>query len=154
MQHVIHLSKDKKLATIICEPYHELKMRKNIGLHPDGKYHEPATEYQSRGYYLQRFLALYGSDEPTSKQVLSTPAEKLRSIGLSNAKVNYVHNVAAFCIEHKITDKKLLSMTNEEVIELLTQIKGVGRWTVEMLLMFTLYREDLLLPTTWVCKML
>ena len=45
-------------------------------------------------------------------------------------------------------------MTNEEVIELLTQIKGVGRWTVEMLLMFTLGREDLLLPTTWVCKML
>lgn len=45
-------------------------------------------------------------------------------------------------MEHKISDKKLLSMSNDEIIELLTQIKGVGRWTVEMLLMFTLGRED------------
>ena len=143
MQHVIHLSKDKKLATIICEPYHELKMRKNIGLHLMASIMSQQLNTKVADIIYKRFLALYGSDEPTSKQVLSTPAEKLRSIGLSNAKVNYVHNVAAFCIEHKITDKKLLSMTNEEVIELLTQIKGVGRWTVEMLLMFTLGREDL-----------
>jgi len=45
-------------------------------------------------------------------------------------------------VEYNITDKKLNVMANEEVIELLTQIKGVGRWTVEMLLMFTLGRED------------
>jgi len=89
-----------------------------------------------------RFLDLYNGKEPKPKQVLDTADETLRSIGLSNAKVNYVKNVAAFCIEHKITDKKLLGKTNEEIIELLTSIKGVGRWTVEMLLMFTLGRED------------
>jgi DNA-3-methyladenine glycosylase II len=50
--------------------------------------------------------------------------------------------VAQFCIEHNLTDKELKKMNNEEIIELLTQIKGVGRWTVEMLLMFTLGRED------------
>jgi DNA-3-methyladenine glycosylase II len=50
--------------------------------------------------------------------------------------------VARFFIEHKITDKKLQQMDNESIIELLTQIKGVGKWTVEMLLMFTLGRED------------
>lgn len=91
---------------------------------------------------FERFLALYKGKEPKPQQVLDTPAETLRSIGLSNAKVSYVHNVAAFCIEHKITDKKLLSMSNEEIIELLVQIKGIGQWSVEMLLMFALGRED------------
>jgi DNA-3-methyladenine glycosylase II len=53
-----------------------------------------------------------------------------------------MHNVARFCMEHKIEDHTLLSMPDEAVIALLTQIKGVGQWTVEMLLMFTLGRED------------
>ncbi|MEJ7678894.1 MAG: hypothetical protein WKG06_13765 [Segetibacter sp.] len=79
---------------------------------------------------------------PNQIQVLDTPFETLRNIGLSNAKVNYVKNVAAFCIENAITDTKLMSLANEEIIDLLTQIKGVGKWTVEMLLMFTLGRED------------
>lgn len=91
---------------------------------------------------FHRFLELYKGKEPKPQQVLDTPDAILRGIGLSNAKVNYVKNVAAFCIEHKITDKKLLAMENEEVIDLLVQIKGIGRWTVEMLLMFTLGRED------------
>jgi DNA-3-methyladenine glycosylase II len=91
---------------------------------------------------FKRFLALYKGKEPKPQQVLDTPSETLRSIGLSNAKVSYVKNVAEFCIEHKITDKKLLAMENDEIIELLVQIKGIGRWSVEMLLMFTLGRED------------
>jgi DNA-3-methyladenine glycosylase II len=91
---------------------------------------------------FKRFLELYKGKEPKPQQVLDTPAATLRSIGLSNAKVGYVHNVAAFCMEHKITDKKLLAMGNEEIIDLLVQIKGIGQWSVEMLLMFTLGRED------------
>ena len=76
------------------------------------------------------------------KQVLDTPAETLRGIGLSNSKVNYVHNVAQFFIENKISDRQLYTMEPEAVIELLTQIKGVGTWTVEMLLMFSLGHEN------------
>ena len=91
----------------------------------------------------KRFLEIYGGKEPSPQQVLDTSFEVLRGIGLSNAKVNYVQNVARFCIEHSITDKKLLKMKDEDIIELLTQIKGVGKWTVEMLLMFTLGREDI-----------
>ena len=89
-----------------------------------------------------RFLELYECKEPTPEQVLNTPPETLRAIGLSNAKVSYVHNVARFAIEHGMDEKKLKKMSNEEVIEYLTQIKGVGQWTVEMILMFTLGRED------------
>jgi DNA-3-methyladenine glycosylase II len=91
---------------------------------------------------FDRFLDLYKGKEPKPQQVLDTPHETLRAIGLSNSKVTYVHNVAAFCIEHKITDKKLLAMENEDIIDLLVQIKGIGRWSVEMLLMFSLKRED------------
>ena len=91
----------------------------------------------------RRFLELYNKKEPTAEQVLNTPPETLRAIGLSNAKVSYVHNVARFAIEQGMDEAKLRKMTNDEVIEYLTQIKGVGRWTVEMLLMFTLGREDL-----------
>jgi len=66
----------------------------------------------------------------------------LRNIGLSNAKVSYVKNVAQFELEPGMDHKKLNKMDNEEVIVYLTAIKGVGRWTVEMLLMFALGRED------------
>ncbi len=91
---------------------------------------------------FKRFLQIYNGKEPKPQQVLDTPFEVLRGIGLSNAKVSYVQNVARFCIDHKITDKKLLLMSNEEIIELLIAIKGIGQWTVEMLLMFSLGRED------------
>lgn len=143
MEHVIHLKKDKKLSLIIIEPHHELKLHKNIALHLIASIMSQQLNTKVADVIYRRFLDIYKGKEPTPKQVLNTPFETLRAIGLSNAKVNYVHNVARFCIENKITDTKLLAMSNEEIIELLTQIKGVGRWTVEMLLMFTLGREDL-----------
>jgi len=90
----------------------------------------------------KRFLNLYGKTEPTPQQIFDTPNEKLRAIGLSNSKVNYVKNVAQFAIEKGMDNKKLSKMSDEEVIEYLIPIKGVGRWTVEMLLIFTLGRED------------
>jgi DNA-3-methyladenine glycosylase II len=74
--------------------------------------------------------------------VLQTPFEMLRAIGLSKAKVNYVQNVAQFCLDNKITNNYFLKHSNEEIIDKLTQIKGVGKWTVEMLLMFSLGREN------------
>lgn len=91
---------------------------------------------------FKRFLDLYNGKEPKVEEVLATPNEVLRSIGLSNAKVGYVKNVAQFCMEHQITDRTLSVMSNEMIIQLLVQIKGVGQWTVEMLLMFSLGRED------------
>jgi DNA-3-methyladenine glycosylase II len=90
----------------------------------------------------QRFLDLYNGKNPKPAEVLATPSTSLREIGLSNAKVGYILNVASFCIEQKITDKKVQQLNNQEIIDLLTQIKGVGKWTVEMLLMFSLGRED------------
>lgn len=142
MEYFSHLQKDKKLATILVEPLHELQLRENIPLRLMASIMSQQLSTKVAKVIYKRFLEVYDGNEPQPQQVIDTPFETLRAIGLSNAKVNYVQNVARFCIDHNITDTKLLEMTNEEIIELLTQIKGVGKWTVEMLLMFTLGRED------------
>ena len=89
----------------------------------------------------QRFLDLY-TGKPSPEQIIATPLETLRSIGLSEAKANYVQNVARFAMEFGMNHRLLAKMKDEEIIEYLTRIKGVGRWTVEMLLMFSLGRQD------------
>jgi DNA-3-methyladenine glycosylase II len=142
MEYLSHLQKDKKLAGTLGKEMYELKLHPNISVRLMASIMSQQLSTKVSKVIFHRFLDLYKGKEPKPKQVLDTPFDQLRGIGLSNAKVNYVQNVASFCIEHKITDKKLLQMGNEEIIELLTQIKGVGRWTVEMLLMFTLGRED------------
>jgi DNA-3-methyladenine glycosylase II len=143
MEYVAHLQKDKKLAKAIGEDLHELQLHKNIPVRIMASIISQQLSTKVAKVIFKRFLELYNGKEPKPQQVLDTPAEKLRAIGLSNAKVSYVHNVARFCIDHKITDKKLLAMSNEEIIDLLVQIKGIGKWSVEMLLMFTLGREDI-----------
>ena len=142
MEYATHLRKDKKLAKAIGEDLHELTLHKNIPVRIMASIMSQQLSTKVAKVIFKRFLELYKGKEPKPQQVLDTPAATLRSIGLSNAKVGYVHNVAAFCMEHKITDKKLLAMCNEEIIDLLVQIKGIGQWSVEMLLMFTLGRED------------
>jgi DNA-3-methyladenine glycosylase II len=144
MEYIAHLSKDKKLAKLIngSEPF-ELKFHKNICLRLCASIMSQQLSTKVAKVIYHRFLDLYGGKEPTPEQIISTPFEKLRAIGLSNAKTQYVLNVAQFAIDHKLTDQKLKKMSNEAIVDLLTQIKGVGRWTVEMLLMFTLGREDL-----------
>lgn len=143
MEHLTHLSKDKKLKKLLetVVPY-ELQKRDNICLRLCSSIMSQQLSTKVAQVIYRRFLDLYGGKEPTPQQIVDTKPEVLRSIGLSNAKVNYVQNVARFAIEHGMEEDKLHGMTNEEVIEYLTEIKGVGKWTVEMLLMFTLGRED------------
>lgn len=143
MKHISHLSKDKKLKKLIdAQTPFTLEKRNKIYLRLCSSILSQQLSTTVAKVLYTRFLSIYGDKEPTAKQILETPAETFRSIGFSNAKASYVHNVCRFFIENKITDAQLHQMKNEEVIELLTQIKGVGKWTVEMILMFTLGRED------------
>lgn len=142
MEYLLQLQKDKKLGKIISEPLPLLQMRQNVPLRLMASIMSQQLSTKVAKVIYKRFLEIYEGGEPQPQQVLNTSSETLRNIGLSNAKVSYVKNVAAFCIDNGITDEKLLSLSNEEIIELLTQIKGIGKWTVEMLLMFTLGRED------------
>jgi len=88
-----------------------------------------------------RFEGIMPSGKVTPTNVLKATVEEMRACGFSYAKANYIHNVAeAF----KADANYLLldQLDDEEVIELLTKIKGIGRWTAEMFLMFTLGREN------------
>lgn len=143
MHYVKHLSRDKNFKKLIrLHGTFELTKQENICLYLCYSIMSQQLSVKVARVIRQRFLAIYGG-EPTPQQILDTPFEKLRGIGMSNAKTNYVLNVARFEIEKGMSYKKLSKMENEEVIEYLTQIKGVGRWTTEMLLMFALGREDL-----------
>jgi len=93
-----------------------------------------------------RLEALLGAGLPTLAGIAALPHEALRGIGLSGAKTRYLHNIAAYFEEHNLTDERLHAASDEEVMNLLLPIVGVGRWTVEMLLMFTLGREDVFSP--------
>ena len=143
MQHLNHLNKDKKLQKLISrQPAHELRVHKRVYLHLCYSIMSQQLSTKVADVFHRRFLDLYKGKEPTARQIVATPFETLRGIGLSNAKANYVLNVCRFFIDEKITDAKLYKMSNEDIIDYLSQIKGVGRWTVEMILMFTLGRED------------
>jgi DNA-3-methyladenine glycosylase II len=145
--YVEHLSKIKKFKKLIDEQGEmRLRKRKNIPLRLCASIMSQQLSVKVAEVIFRRFLELYGKNEPTPEQIVDTPNETLRGIGLSNAKVSYVKNVAQFAIDNGMDVKKLSKMSNEEVIDYLTPIKGVGRWTVEMLLMFTLGREDVFAP--------
>lgn len=143
MEYIAHLSKDKKLKKLIEEHgIFTLTKQKNLCLYLCYSIMSQQLSTKVAKVIRQRFLGLYGGKEPTPQQIVDTPFSALRNIGMSNAKVSYVQNVAKFEIEKGMDHKKLAKLNNEEVIEYLTQIKGVGRWTTEMLLMFALCRED------------
>ncbi len=91
-----------------------------------------------------RFLTLFPDQYPDPDKLLALDIEILRGVGLSYQKANYLQNVARFSLEHQIEHKQWDSMSDDEIIAFLTQIKGVGKWTVEMLLMFTFGRLDIL----------
>ena len=143
MPHVKHLSKDRRLKKAISKTG-PVKLRKqnNVFMSLCGAIMSQQLSTRVAQVIHKRFLTLFDGQEPLPEQVLNLPHETLRGIGLSNAKSTYVQNVARFAIEKGMTISKLEKMSNDEVIEYLTEIKGVGRWTVEMLLMFTLGRED------------
>ncbi len=142
MSYQKHLKKDKGLTEIVKGEAYTLHKRKNTSIRLIASIVSQQLSTKVAAIIFKRFLDVYKGKEPSMQAVIDTPFDTLRGIGLSNSKVNYVQNVAQFFISQKITDKQLYAMEPEAVIELLTQIKGVGRWTVEMLLMFSLGHED------------
>ncbi len=146
MKHIDILSKDKRL----------LKLIQSI---PEERLHEPGLKSDIREYLVgsiisqqlstkvarvinDRFIQLFNKRFPPNKAILKMEDEKLRSIGLSWSKLSYIKNIAQFFEEHKLHKTDWSQLDDAEVTQLLTQIKGVGQWTAEMVLMFGLCRED------------
>lgn len=91
-----------------------------------------------------RFLDLYNGTTPDPQTLLDTEFEVLKSVGLSNQKTRYMLNIAQFWIDKNLAAQNWHELSDEEILSLLTQIKGVGEWTVQMILMFSLERDDVL----------
>jgi DNA-3-methyladenine glycosylase II len=91
-----------------------------------------------------RVTAMFGDQPPTPAQLLRTPVDKLRAAGLSGRKVEYVHALAQQVKSRALPIESLHELDDEAVIAALTQVKGVGRWTAQMFLLFRLKRPDVL----------
>ena len=91
---------------------------------------------------FNRFLDLFEDKNPLPERVLAMSAEDLRAVGLSFQKAGYIQNVATFFKENNWENKDWSGIADDEIICQMTQIKGVGKWTTQMILMFTLGRED------------
>jgi DNA-3-methyladenine glycosylase II len=98
------------------------------------------------GTIFKRFIAACGTEPfPAPQTVLAMPDKVLRAAGLSTAKTAAIKDLASKTIEGVVPDRATLeSLDNEPIIERLTQVRGIGRWTVEMMLMFQLGRPDVL----------
>jgi len=89
-----------------------------------------------------RFRNLFHGENITPEKILAVPDETLRGVGLSGSKVKYIKDLAQKTKDGVVTFATLDQKSNDEVIASLTQVKGIGPWSVEMFLMFALGRED------------
>lgn len=142
---VMHLTKnDKILAKIIGQV--ELKERKS-----HKRYFEALCSAiigqqlstKAADTIRKRFIALFPKVKfPTAAQVLRKSDKSLREAGLSFQKISYIKSLAKLVEQGSIDFKRFKKMSDEEIIVTLTKVKGIGRWTVEMFLMFCLNRPD------------
>lgn len=142
------LKKDKRFAALIkLHGKPELARGKNLfqALVRSIVYQQLSGKAAATIY--RRFTELFPDRKfPTPEQVLKIDFIKLRSVGLSGQKATYIQDLALKFTDGTIKHKSLHKMSTEEVTKHLTQVKGVGVWTVHMLQIFTLGRLDVL-PT-------
>jgi len=140
---IAHLSLDPRFKTLIDET----KLRKQTR---DGDVYANlirAIVYQqlsgkAAGTIHGRFLDLFKDQYPNAKKLVRMDVEQLRAVGLSYQKANYIKNVAQFWLDQRLKSMDWKKLSDDEAVELLTQIKGVGVWSAQMILMFTLKRPD------------
>lgn len=143
-QVIAHLSQDPQLASIIPHidfpDYGAINNDVYFGLLESIASQQLSVK--AADTIFKRFLALFPTEYPKPELLVETPQETLRGVGLSNQKAQYMRNVAAFFMEHQLFEKDWSRYSDAEVVQLLSSIKGVGKWTVEMILMFVLRRPD------------
>jgi len=138
-----HLSKDLKLREVISGV-------KPLNLEKSGNVFNElvkAIAYQQISYkaadsIYARFLQLIGGEFFSPKELCLLSVGELRSVGLSRQKAHYCLNIAEFFEEKDLFACDWTAYSDKEIIDLLTQIKGVGKWTVQMVLIFELHRAD------------
>ena len=94
-----------------------------------------------------RFINYYDNKQVTPTRILNSSNDNLKKVGLSNRKIDYLKDLASHVYDGRINLEELPTMNDEEIINKLVNVKGIGRWTSEMFLIFSLGRQDVL-PVT------
>lgn len=92
----------------------------------------------------KRFVDLFDGTFPTPDDILAKDIEALRSVGLSGQKASYIRDLADHVLSGRLVFEKLDEMSNDEIVSMLTDVKGIGEWTAHMFLIFSLGRLDIL----------
>ena len=139
------LKKDPKLAKIIdFVGEYKIKTSKN---HYESLVEAIITQQltgSAAKAISNRFRGLYGKKFPKPIDVINTSDTKLRKTGLSRMKIKYIKELSKAIKSKKLKMRSISKLSDEDVIEQLTQVKGIGRWTAEMFLIFSLGRMDVL----------
>ncbi|MBL7816414.1 MAG: DNA-3-methyladenine glycosylase 2 family protein [Saprospiraceae bacterium] len=138
-----HLANDARLATILpLISLPEIETHNDIYADLLGSIISQQLSVKAAATIENRFLNLFPNQKPLPELVLATEHDVLRGVGLSNQKASYMKNIAAYWIDNQLNTIDWLSMSDDDIIATLTPIKGVGKWTVQMILMFRLNRLD------------
>ena len=142
-QSIQHLLKNKKLKDLINKyPIPEFTSKDNYfdALSKSIVYQQLSGKVAKIIY--TRFLALFKKETPDPNQYLKINNSDLRKIGLSKQKINYINNLSIFLINNNVFQLKDLS--EQEITNELISIKGIGQWTIDMFMMFTLCKTNIL----------
>lgn len=141
---LLHLKKDKILFKAISDLDIEIRPELDLDIYHSLLSSIVSQQLSTRVVKIiwQRFTDLFVDGYPDAESLLSKEHQLLRGIGLSNSKASYVKNVAAFYLENDMSFDYLQTMSDDQIIEYLSQIKGVGKWTVQMILMFPMDRPN------------
>ena len=138
------LNKDKKLKKIISS-VGECKIR-TISNPFEALVEAIITQQISDGAGKSislKFKNLFGKKYPTPSDVVKLSKDEIKSVGLSRMKAEYIFDISQMIVDKKLDFKIFKKMSNEDVISELTKIRGIGKWTAEMYLIFALGRMDI-----------
>lgn len=143
-----HLSSNDPVLRSLIDLYPKPEFKKHTNY-----YHELVDSITSQQLSVKaartiegRFKDLFGGNFPTPEAILTKDIEQLRAVGLSRQKAGYLQDLALKIIDGSVDFGNIDSLTNDEIINELTKVKGIGVWTVHMFLMFCMGRLDIL-PT-------
>jgi len=141
---VKYLSRDNDLKTLIDHfGVITLKRRRNYFKSLLRSIIHQQLSSKAAGTIENRFLELYNASRyPSPEEVLKTPAEVIQNVGISRMKTEYIRGLAKVIVNRDIRLDKLTELSNDEVGTVLKQVRGIGQWTVDMFLIFSLNRPD------------
>jgi DNA-3-methyladenine glycosylase II len=140
-----HLRKDPKLKEIIKQTGKlEAAHQKDLFTSLLSAIVSQQLSTKAAATIWDRFVKLFPDEQPTEMAIIKMDIEQLRAVGLSYQKGGYLKNIANFSLENTLEYKRLYRKCDDDLIVYLSSIKGVGRWTAEMILMFNLNRPDVL----------